>query len=548
MHSLVDLLATRVAAGLKRSSVKSCSRWSESYRVMGNPYPGSWSFRHHPWLKGMCDDDSEIVVGQKAAQMGYTEWALNTTFYWIDCLGESVLYILPSDSDASDFSASRFDPALELSEHLQKLFSDVRNVGHKRAGSANLFVRGSRSRSKLKSLPVGGLIFDEVDEMMQDNIALALERTSGQVFKRYRYLSTPTIDGFGINQQYKNSTQNHYFFKCPHCDKFIELTFPDCLIITATDLLDASIKDSHIICPACKHILDHKAKPDFLSKGEHVPTYTDRPIKGYHISQLYSCTLEPANLAASYLRAQTNPADEQEFFNSKLGLTHTVKGGKISDAQIAECIGEFTTSDGPVRINRIRTMGTDVGTYLHICIYEWAIPSNVGFEDVNVTAKPTLIWYGKRKDFTDLDALMRQYKVHYHVIDANPERREAIKHAQRCEGYVKLCFYGNGLSGHRIHVHDASLYTITVDRSSWLDLALGRYHHNAISLPKDLDLEFRAHLKEPTRIYKKDQDGNPISKYVNASDDHYAHASNYAEIALQMAVSNGYNSDIVSPV
>jgi phage terminase large subunit GpA-like protein len=167
---------------------------------MGKPYPGPWSFEHHPWLREMHDDMSEFVVGQKAAQMGYTEWVLNITFYCIDVLAESVLYVLPSESDANDFSASRFDPALELSPHLGAIFSDVRNVALKRAGSASLYTRGSRSRSKLKSLPVGVLIFDEIDEMIQANIPLAMERTSGQVTKMYRMLSTPTIDNYGINE------------------------------------------------------------------------------------------------------------------------------------------------------------------------------------------------------------------------------------------------------------------------------------------------------------------------------------------------------------
>ena len=100
---------------------------------------------------------------------------------------------------ATDFSTSRFDPALELSPHLNNLFSDVKNVGHKRAGSANLFVRGSRSESQLRSIPAGVLIFDEVDVMVQRNIILALERASGQVHKLFMFLSTPTIDNFGIN-------------------------------------------------------------------------------------------------------------------------------------------------------------------------------------------------------------------------------------------------------------------------------------------------------------------------------------------------------------
>ena len=92
----------------------------------------------------MHDAEERKIVGQKAAQMGYTEWAMNMTFFHMDVKGQDVLYVLPSSDDASDFSAARFDPALEDSEHLRNLFSNVNNVGLKRAGHSTLYVRGSK--------------------------------------------------------------------------------------------------------------------------------------------------------------------------------------------------------------------------------------------------------------------------------------------------------------------------------------------------------------------------------------------------------------------
>src|SRR5262249_14884021 len=162
--------------------------------------------------------DAELNVGQKAAQMGFTETVLNIVFYHIDVKAVDCLYVLPAKTpDASDFSAARFDPALESSPHLANLFSDVKNVGHKRAGTATLYVRGSRSRAGLKSIPTGLIILDEVDEFDQENIPLAMERAAGQVEKMVWMISTPTIDNFGINKYYLQSSQNHFHFKCPCC-------------------------------------------------------------------------------------------------------------------------------------------------------------------------------------------------------------------------------------------------------------------------------------------------------------------------------------------
>ena len=152
---------------------------------MGQPFPGPWSFKYHPWIEEMHDAEEEMIVGQKGAQLAFTECVLNKAFFNIDVKGVSVLYVLPANTpDASDFSKARFDPALELSPHLSKLFSHVKNIGHKRAGSANLYIRGSRSRSQLKSIPVGFIILDEVDEMQQANVPLAFERAAGQRTKQ----------------------------------------------------------------------------------------------------------------------------------------------------------------------------------------------------------------------------------------------------------------------------------------------------------------------------------------------------------------------------
>jgi hypothetical protein len=544
---LKSMLRDRIAAGLSRKSIQSCSAWATKYRVMGKPFPGAWNFAHHPWLRAMHDAKDELIVGQKSAQMGYTEVALNRSFYAIDVLGESVLYILPASTpDATDFSTSRFDPALELSPHLANLFSDVKNIGHKRAGSANLFIRGSRSRSQLKSLPVSTIIEDELDEMVQENVALAQERTSGQLTKSIYQISTPTIENYGINQSFRNSSQDHFFFPCPHCSRSIELTFPDCLVITTDDWTSDAIYGTHLICPACRHELAHDQKADYLSRADWVPTHKGKTARGFHINQLYSSTVRPFDIGIAWLKAQTNPSDEQEFYNSKLGLTHAVKGAKIDDAMLAKATGQHKNG-AKARSGTLVTMGIDVGKWLHYEITE-NILVGVG-HDINILSHARVVHHGKCLNFEELDLLMHQYGVNYCCIDANPERRKALEFAQRQFGRVKMVFYGVGINSKNISMHSDEECTITVDRTSWLDVSLGRFKNEKISLPIDVDLEYKNHLKALVRIYAKDQQGNPVGKYVCGNeDDHYAHARNYSEIALAMAAGLFQSQNTDSPL
>jgi hypothetical protein len=554
-HPLAVAFAERLKSGLKRHSLTSPSRWACAHRMMGKPFPGLWSFDHHPWLREMHDSRAVNNVGQKAAQVGYTETVLNITFYKIDIERVDCLYVLPAKNpDASDFSASRFDPALEMSPYLMEMFSEVKNVGHKRAGSTNLYIRGSKSRSGLKSIPAGFIVLDEVDEMDQDNIPLAMERASGQPDRQSWKISTPTIDDTGINKFYNDSTQEHFMFKCPHCSKIIELTFPESLIITASDLNDPDIQKSHLICTQCKGVLLHEKKVEFLSTGRWEMTNPGPDTRGFYINQLYSPAIQPAVIAETYLKSLVDIAAEQEFFNSKLGLPHVVAGAQINEKEIQACMSgdrkKLTGRD--LTGNKIITMGVDVGRWLHVEIDEWDIPGNALMSDVNTYARPRVIWQGKVQDFSRLDDFMQNYSIHFAVVDANPERRLAYSFACRFWGRVKICFYGKSANGKQLVPATDIEQSVVVDRTSWLDSSLGRFHRGkaGIELPMDIDFEYKEHLKAQVRIYAKDRDGNPVGKYITPHNkaDHYAHARNYAEIALPFALGVGEMQNTGSPL
>jgi hypothetical protein len=554
MAKLLEEVGRQMVKGLRRKAITTCSQWAETYRVMGTPFPGPFTFDHHPWTQEVHDSAPGTTICQKAAQMGFSDTALNRTFYHIDIFGYSVLYVLPAlKPDAADFSTSRFDPALEMSEHLRNIFGDVKNIGHKRAGGANLFIRGSRSRSQLKSIPVAIIVFDEVDEMVPDNITLALERQSGQLFKDTWYISTPTVTNEGINRIFLASSQDHYTFKCPHCNKYTELIYPDCLVMASDVYDEILLEQSYLRCKECAHTLDHNTKPEWLKckakggTGIWQSTISGMRTRGFWISQLYSMTRSPGDIAKTAILAESDPAAEQELWNSKLGLPHIVKGAKLSAQDIRECIGTHpkVTRAAP---GALVTMGVDVGKVLHVEIDQWFIRQRQSV-DVNVGATAKLLLECTVNNFEDLDLLMIQFQVAFCIIDGNPERRKALEFAQRFWGKVLMCFYGNSVKGRMIHRHEEYDHAVTVDRTSWLDLSLGRIRQKHIVFPIDLSKMYSDQLQVPTRIYKKDADGNAIGRYTIEKinePDHFAHARNYAEIALALAVGQSANQSMGS--
>jgi len=539
MHKLQQVFTDTLVSGLRRKAITSCSKWASSYRMMGPPFPGLWTPKYHPWTLDMHNATEPFCIGQKSAQMGYTETMLNIAFFKMDIKRQSVLYVLPSKTpDASDFSAARFDAALDLSQHLKNIYSDVKNVGHKRSGSANLYIRGSNSRGGMKGLPVSLLIFDELDEMNQPNVTLGESRVDGQIDWQIWKISTPTAPNHGINKEFLLSTQDHFIFKCPNCGKLTELIFPECLVITAEDRLDPKIENSYLICKECKKKLSHKAKPEWLKTGYWEST-NQSSKRGFYVNQLYSYTIEPHQLATKYLASLVDKVEEQEFYNSRLGMPHVPEGAQVTDLEIRKCIK-------PGEKGNIITMGVDQGRWLHYEITSWQCKLG---NDINMNAKATVLKEGKVIDFHELGQLMKQYQVMFCVIDAQPERRLAYEFACDFWGHVKLCFYSTGVRGKMININqDDNSHELSVDRTSWLDVALNRFHNQTISLPQNISLEYQDHIKKLVRRYEKDQSGNPVGRYITIGDgaDHAAHARCYSEIALPCAASLTTNENIRS--
>ncbi len=550
MDKLSEMFVKHLVSGLQGKTLTTCSRWAMHRRTMGEPFPGPYSFKYHPWCKGIMDSTAQFNTAMKAAQMGVTEVAINRAFYTIDILKKDVLYVLPTTINAGDFSSARFNSALLYSDYLSELFTDTNRINLKQAGGVNLYIRGSRGDSNLKSIPVSTLILDELDEMDQKQIWLALERLSGHLEKSVWAISTPTIPKYGIHKLFEQGTQEHWIFECPRCGKQTELVWPDCVEIIGDGLEDPRCHESFIKCKECKGRLEQAEKPDYLGSGNWVSDLKNRDLdhRSFYINQLYSFTVTPGDIVKAYFRGLGDESAADEFNKSKLGLPYIGEGAQLNDELIDKNIQGHTKQDTrpPQGGTRLITMGVDQGIWNYITIMDWSIDKPG--RDINVIAKGKLLWEGKRlgSEFSELDKLMHEWQVLACVIDADPEVNEARRFARRFPGYVTLCRYRRGQAGKEVSIQEDELGTpiATVDRTNWIDAALGRFHNNRIALPRDVSREYREHLKNLVRTYIKDESGNPQARYVRTGPDHFAHAQTYAEIALPMAASLVKNQPI----
>jgi hypothetical protein len=554
VSQLLDDFANAISRGLVSDTLNSCYRWATKRRIMGEPFPGPYSDKYHPWVREMHDSQAPFNYAMKGAQLGVTEVGINRAFYVLDRLRRDVLYVLPTALNASDFSKSRFGPALSHSPYLEALFSDTDAVNIKRTPTNTLYVRGSRGDSNLKSIPVSELILDELDEMNQKQIELAIRRLDGQRIKHVWGISTPTIHGHGIHKYYQGTTQEHFHFKCPCCSRWTELLWPDCIEIIGEHVADVRCKDSFLKCKECKGRLEHQDKPSFLRAGKWIATnqQASADYRGFHISQLYSFTVSPAELVQYYMRGTGDEFAMKEFHNSSLGQPFINDGAKVSDDDIDHCIGGHSKEDARPESggSRIITMGVDQGKWSYVSINEWFFPSWT--IDINAASHGRVLWEGKFYEDewdTRLNELMREWQVLACVIDADPQINEARRFARRFPGYVWLCRYRAGQSAKEISLtnEDDGAPMATVDRTNWLSASLGRFRQpRRIELPKDVSHEYREHIKSPVRTYKKDDEGNVYATFESVGADHFAHAQNYAEIALPLVAARETHRDIKS--
>ena len=94
-----------------------------------------------------------------------------------------------------------------------------------------------------------------------------------------------------------------------------------------------------------------------------------------------------------------------------------------------------------------------------------------------------------------------------------------------------------------INVNEGTL-GVSVDKVSWLDCALGRFHNGTISLPKDVSQEYCDQQRGLVRRYKENNKGIMVGYYQKVGADHFADARCYNEIALPITASLVTNEDI----
>lgn len=500
--------------------------------------PGKpFDLEHHKYLRAIYEDMSPKSVTQKSGQSGLSEYLISLALYGCDILDATVLYLFPTDTHVSDFSAARLGTAIESSDYLSSIVIEGRAAGGdtkirkrgadrvtlKRVRDRFLYFRGSQVKPtgqapQLKSIDADLLIIDEWDETDPRAPEIARKRLGHSKLAMERDVSTPTYTGRGIHAEYRLSDQRQWHICCDHCGHWQPLSMQG--VVLEWDELERPVswhgqrqQRAYCACAKCKKELDR------LGRGEWIAT-AQSAVVGYHISKLFSPLHDPFDFV---LRLQsTNETVRRECFNQDLGLPYRPRGGGLDDVALDACIRNYAHGLAAGSCY----MGIDVGSTLNVVVR--AGPDKE-------TGERRQLYTGEIT-WSQLPDIWRRYRPLMTVMDAMPETEKAREFQASASRRIWLAYYPGEMKDENPIRKNEDEHYILMDRTRTLDETISRFMTQENTLPANAKAiaNYYAQMKAPVRVIEQTPRGD-VARYVESSPDHYFHAENYCMAASLLA-------------
>ena len=372
------------------------SEWADHYRVMSkeeSSFPGPWRTDRVPYLKKIMDawndEDIEYIVFIKSTQVGATEAGINIIGYTIDQDPSRLLYLMPDDDIAKDFSADRLQKALKRCDVLRgKYNADDSKNSVLRFEGGFIKLSGAQSPGKLASWAVPKLFMDEIDKYPKwagreaSPLKLAEERTKNWPNRKIFIASTPTLENGNIYQAYVGADAKYKFYiKCPKCGTWQKLEFANLKIphpkgSTKTDPTFAR-ENAYYQCsnPACGHHITDAEKLEQEKTGrwciEGEPPEGKPKKVAFSINALYSPWVTFGRMAEEFIRSKDDPADLMNFVNSWLGEPWKPKTETIAAKMVMRQKTDIPANIVP-KWAKLLTAGVDVQQgYFYWVVRAW---------------------------------------------------------------------------------------------------------------------------------------------------------------------------------
>lgn len=510
----------------------------------------SWNFKGHEYQIEILSDMSDEVVARKCSQVGASELWVRLMLAMMG-LSKSItiIYVLPTTGFARKFSKGRIDPVIQKSPVLKDIVNrDVDSSELKQLGNNFLYIAGSYGQNSAISVPAQGLFQDEVDFCNQTTLTTFNSRLGhnkpGEYYKRS--FSTPTVEKFGIDAMYQETSKAHYAVKCNGCHEYVAPDFMEDVEIPGFDgnlftfekedlsNPDVLVDDAFIRCPSCHSPIDWQQilNPELRQWIHEEP---DNPKHGY---QIIPIDVPEVNPISRTLRQITEYDRKKDWVNFKVGYPFSdAETSFLREALEKYCTANSVTKpeDGDENQLANRTVfGLDVGktSWFTVLAQIEGEARCIYYERIRQDGDNYL---GKRVMF-----LMKVFGCIKGVVDAGPDISVSKFLVEKNpEGKVWACYYTRQQKGtlenYKLNETEG---IVNASRTGCFDAMAKKFNSGKSCLTKSAELETaKKHLAAMKRVDQTNDQGDMVSSWISTDEDHYAHSLNYAHIALDMVVS-----------
>ncbi len=442
---------------------------------------------------------------------------------------KGVLYLFPTNDEVREFSKTRFNPLISANPTaIGRYVSDVKSKTDtatlKNVNGSMLYFRGARlsqhldavgtkDSSKLSSIPVDSLYFDELDKMEYEDVVVKAQGRLGysKVGTSF-FIANPSLPNRGIASLFEESDQRQWHRKCG-CGAWTcaEEHFPD---LVGKD----KNGKGYIACVKC-------GKPTDFRAGQWVPKYKEKSdyMWGYQLSQL--CSDTPRNDPLNILKEYNNPPGGNigDIIRMRLGKPYISAQDRLTVQQVLSLCSltlQEDSHEGPC------AMGIDVREHKNI-----VIGCRVG------KSRYRILRVARINAWDDILRMAYRFNVRFCVVDHGPYTDAAREFQKKAKFKVYLCQYRENAPTGTQWNDNAGL--VTCGRTEIMD-ATHRWiaDENSLVLPAECP-EVKQFAIECCRVGKAEvidrKSSTPVFRYVKlgSKPDDYRHALNYFRLATE---------------
>lgn len=530
-------------------------------------------------LQQPLDDQHPHKAMQKSRQCGASENEVREVLWFADTHPYTKqVYVFPTFDQVADFSKTRIEEVMKDSPYLKdrmgidpvtgkkKQGEDiVDNVRLRRVGNSFIFFRSGHTAKAGEGIDCDLVVFDEIDRQ-NPNVQIAFNETlSSSAYGWRRDVSTPSLPGVGVNASFKDSDQQHWFMRCPHCGHWFTMIhdFPKGVIDLKKDSRGVPNHNLHLkydfiqetdthmyVCVKCGEPISDETR----LKGIWRPLYPYKTgVRGYQVSQLYC----PWISATQLMKKHKDYNLEQLFENYVIGRPYLGDNVMITKGDILRCVDTSIKSPYDFRREAV-AMGVDWGNA------SWGVaampmpdnPEKTLILDIwNVEDSEAEVIDGRKSNphIQRTGEKMRQWDARCGVFDAGYGKDRNFELMQDFPGRVFSCFYPNLSSATTTKVDDVwneDDGKVSVDRTMTLKIMAKRWRDGKFVVPNwvaqnPLFNTFIKHLTNLVLIRDIEEDEKTKKETITErvgtlpGGDHLGHATNYLTIAMRHKQSSG---------